>query len=251
MKVLLLGESWFIHLIHQKGFDSFTNSEYEEGGAEFKQALAANGWDVLHIPAHRIDAEMPTTAAGLAKFDCVVISDVGANTFLLTPRVFRRSESEANRLQAIKEYVVGGGALLMVGGYMSFSGIDAKANYANSPLAEIMPVRIQTVDDRVEAPQGVKPDVIVTPHPAVPDDRGWPALLGYNKTDRLDEGDVLVEVDGDPLVAVRQVGAGRTGVFTSDLAPHWAPPEFLSWPGYPHVWTRLISYLATGAQHSA
>jgi len=191
-----------------------------------------------------IESEMPTTATGLAEFDCVVISDVGANTFLLTPRVFKRSQAEANRLEAIKEYVLGGGALLMVGGYMSFSGIDAKANYANTPLAAIMPVGIRMVDDRVEVPQGVTPEVVAR-HPALPDDRGWPALLGYNKTDVLDDGEVLVKVHGDPLVAIRKVGEGRTGVFTSDLAPHWAPPEFLTWSGYPEVWTRLILWLTS------
>ena len=233
-----------------KGFDSFTNSEYEEGGEEFKEALSANGWEVVHIPAHRIEHEMPTTAEGLAAFDCVVISDVGANSFLLTPGVFKRSKAEANRLDALKGYVLAGGALLMVGGYMSFSGIDAKANYANSPLAEIMPVSIRTTDDRVEAPQGVKPEILVA-HPALPGDRDWPALLGYNKTGRLEVGEVLVEVAGDPLIAVRQTGEGRTGVFTSDLAPHWAPPEFLSWPGYSEVWTCLISWLAKVGQASA
>lgn len=27
-------------------------------------------------------------------------------------------------------------------------------------------------------------------------------------------------------------GGGRTAAFASDLAPHWAPQEFLDWPGY-------------------
>ncbi|EIL9339963.1 hypothetical protein LMK54_003247 [Salmonella enterica] len=31
MKILFIGESWHIHMIHSKGFDSFTSSKYEEG----------------------------------------------------------------------------------------------------------------------------------------------------------------------------------------------------------------------------
>ncbi|GAB3087085.1 MULTISPECIES: glutamine amidotransferase [Micromonospora] len=244
MRILLLGESWFIHLIHQKGFDSFTNSEYQEGGAEFKAVLRARGWEVEHIPAHRIADDLPTTVEDLRRYDCVVISDVGANTFLLTPAVFRTSASEPNRLATIREYVRTGGALLMVGGYLSFSGIDGKARYGQSPLADLLPVDLCGGDDRVEAPEGVQPKVL-TSHPALPDQQTeWPALLGYNRTTARDDGEVLVTVGPDPLIAVRQVGAGRTGVFTSDLAPHWAPPSFLAWPGYPELWARLLTWLA-------
>lgn len=31
LKVLFIGESWHIHMIHSKGYDSFTSSKYEEG----------------------------------------------------------------------------------------------------------------------------------------------------------------------------------------------------------------------------
>ena len=30
-RVLIAGESWTTHSIHQKGFDSFTTTEYNEG----------------------------------------------------------------------------------------------------------------------------------------------------------------------------------------------------------------------------
>jgi uncharacterized membrane protein len=36
----------------------------------------------------------------------------------------------------------------------------------------------------------------------------------------------------DPLVACGRYHAGRSAVFTSDCAPHWAPPAFMEWPGY-------------------
>jgi uncharacterized membrane protein len=84
----------------------------------------------------------------------------------------------------------------------------------------------------------------VAGHPAIPERTDWPAVLGHNRTRPLPRGQVLVQVDGDPLVAVGAAGAGRVGVFTSDLAPHWAPPAFLKWEGYPQVWARLITWLA-------
>jgi uncharacterized membrane protein len=243
VRVLLLGESWHVHLIHQKGFDSFTNSEYTEGGAEFKEALRSRGWQVDHIPAHRIADDMPQTIEGLAEYDCVVISDVGSNTFLLTPAVFRNSVPGVNRLQVITEYVRRGGALLMVGGYLSFSGIEGKAHYARGPISDILPVELLSGDDRVEAPQGVKP-VVVKDHPALPSSRDWPVVLGYNATVAKADAEVLVTVDDAPLVAVGSAGDGRVAVFTSDLAPHWAPPAFLAWDGYGELWHQLFTWLS-------
>lgn len=122
---LLLGESWTTHMIHQKGFDSFTTTEYVEGGQEFCAALRQDGWQVTHLPAHTIESAFPVDLDALRCVDLVVISDVGANTFLLSRAVFSRSASEPNRLALLRDYVLSGGGLLMVGGYLSFSGVDA------------------------------------------------------------------------------------------------------------------------------
>lgn len=249
-KILLLGESWFVHSTHQKGFDAFTTSEYAEGGAEFCTALRASGWDVEHIPAHRIQSELPTDPRVLSDYSCIVISDVGSNTFLLSEQVFKSSISETNRLVLIRDYILAGGSLLMVGGYLSFSGIDARARYARSPLGPLLPVEVLEVDDRVECPEGVRPQVQVTQHEALPREaqRPWPHLLGYNRTLPRPEGTVLVRIGDDPLIAVREVGAGRTAVFTSDLAPHWAPPPFLEWDGYGPMWHSLLTWLGAGGR---
>ena len=47
------------------------------------------------------------------------------NTLLLPSATFGRSEKRPNRCQAIRDYVLDGGALVMIGGYMSFTGISA------------------------------------------------------------------------------------------------------------------------------
>lgn len=244
-RALLLGESWTTHMIHQKGFDSFTTTEYVEGGAEYRAALEAGGWDVTHVPAHAIEARFPLTPDGLREYDLVVISDVGANTFLLTRAVFGRSESEPNRLELLRDYVLGGGGLLMVGGYLSFAGVDGKARYAGSPIDELLPVGPLDVDDRAEHPEGALPSVLDPSHAALGGvGSDWPALLGFNRTVRRASGTVLAEVRGYPLVAVADAGAGRTGVFTSDMSPHWAPPSFMAWTGYGPLWLALSNWVA-------
>ena len=88
--------------------------------------------------------------------------------------------------------------------------------------------------------------VVVRPdHPVV---RGlpaaWPALLGYNRVASRPATEVVVTCGADPLVACGEHGAGRSAVFTSDCAPHWGPPEFLAWPGYPVLWANLVTWLS-------
>jgi uncharacterized membrane protein len=36
-----------------------------------------------------------------------------------------------------------------------------------------------------------------------------------------------------------------TSIF-SDVAPHWAPPEFMSWPHYPKLWSSIVRRWAAG-----
>jgi amidase len=243
-KALLVGESWTTHMIHQKGFDSFTTTEYVEGADAFVSALSSRGWDVDHIPSHAVEARFPGAAA-LGVYDVVVLSDIGANSFLLPRSVFSRSEVSVDRLAMLREYVRGGGGLVMVGGYLSFSGIDARAAYADSPLAGVLPVEALRTDDRAERPEGVRPVILEPEHPALGGiGSQWPALLGFNRTLPSPDARVLAEIDGAPLVAVGGFGAGKTVAFTSDMSPHWAPAEFLAWPGYGRLWDALCSWAA-------
>jgi uncharacterized membrane protein len=43
---------------------------------------------------------------------------------------------------------------------------------------------------------------------------------------------------------VGEYGAGRSAAFTSDIAPHWAPPPFLGWDGYARLFDQLVRWLA-------
>ncbi|WP_262199294.1 glutamine amidotransferase, partial [Escherichia coli] len=75
--------------------------------------------------------------------------------FLLQNETFYQLKIKPNALESIKEYVKNGGGLLMIGGYLSFMGIEAKANYKNTVLAEVLPVIMLDGDDRVEKPEGI------------------------------------------------------------------------------------------------
>ena len=59
-----------------------------------------------------------------------------------------------------------------------------------------------------------------------------------------DDAVVLASCGEHPLLVVGTYGAGRSAAFTSDIAPHWAPPEFLAWDGYAELFDRLVTWLA-------
>lgn len=246
--VLIAGESWTIHSIHQKGFDSFTTTEYAEGVGPLRDALLAGGWSVDYQPAHVAARDFPATAAALAAWDVVILSDIGANTLLLHPETFSRSRPLPNRLIAIRDYVLGGGGLVMVGGYLTFQGIEAKGQYAGSPVEEVLPVVLSRHDDRVECPQGATPvpeapgHPILSGLPAAPGD--WPALLGYNRASLREGAELVARVGHDPLIAAGSFGKGRGVAFASDCGPHWAPPPFVDWAGYRPLWNGIVNWAA-------
>lgn len=244
-RVLIAGESWTVHSIHQKGFDSFTTTEYAEGVGWLRTALEGGGWEVDYQPSHVAAKDFPDTAKALAAYDCVMLSDIGSNTLLLNPDTFFRFHVKANRLEAIRDYVAGGGGLVMVGGYMTFQGIDGRARYHGTPVEEALPVLISPNDDRVEAPQGVAPKVAKKAHAIAAGLGGkWPALLGYNKLTAKPDAEVVATAGGDPLIAAGKYGKGRSVAFASDCGPHWAPPAFVTWKGYAPLWRQIAGWAA-------
>jgi uncharacterized membrane protein len=244
-RVLIAGESWVTHSIHQKGFDSFTTTAYEEGVGPLKAALEAGGFDVTYLPNHVAATEFPDTAEALAGFAAVILSDIGANTLLLHPETFAHSVPRPDRIAAIHDYVETGGGLVMVGGYLTFAGIEGKARWAGTPVEEALPVTISATDDRVERPAGATPIVRRPDHPVVAGlPSAWPDLLGYNRVAPSEGAEVVVTVGDDPLIVTGAFGAGRGAAFTSDCGPHWCPPPFVEWEGYARVWQQLLGWVA-------
>ena len=243
MKVLLAGESWETLSFHQKGFDVFTTTFYYEGGGPLQAALQAAGHKITYMPSHIAATKFPTDLADLQVFDVVMLSDIGANTLLLHPDTFERSKALPNRLKLLRDYVEGGGGLIMVGGYMTFQGIDGKARYAGSPVEAALPVTMMTMDDRVEVPEGATPQVRLADHPIVAGlEATWPHLLGYNRLLARPEASVVALAGHDPLLTAWGFGQGRAVAFASDCGPHWAPPEFLQWAGYGKLWAGMVEW---------
>lgn len=243
-RVLVVGESWFTYTVHQKGFDAFHTAEYTEGGHVFLEALRSRGHEVTYVPAHEIATRVPDSAGGFDAYDVVVISDVGANSFQLPPQTFGHSIPCPDRSELVRAFVEQGGGVLMIGGYLTFSGIDARARWGRTPLADALPVVMVDRDDRVELPAGAVAEVVAD-HAVVRGlERLWPALLGLNEVTVRPEASLLAECAGHPLLVVGGHGAGRSAAFTSDVAPHWAPPPFLEWDGYAELWDRLVRWLA-------
>lgn len=242
-KILFIGESWMKHVIHQKGFDTFTSTNYQIG-SEYLFAVLAKKHVITHLPSHRIQYDFPKTLTELQEYDVVVISDVGSNTFLLSDHVFEAGQTEVNKLSLIKDYVLAGKSLLMIGGYYSFSGIDGKARFGMTSLAEVLPVTCLNYDDRIEVPEGVNPKSVFVDHPIL---QGiattWPVFLGYNKTNLKTDATLLVKVNEDPLIAVGKYGLGKSLVFTSDCAPHWGTKSYLAWQSHDQLWYNMIDFL--------
>jgi uncharacterized membrane protein len=242
-RILIAGESWTTHSIHQKGFDSFTTTEYNEGVGWLRAALEKNGWTVDYMPSHMAMRNFPATVEAFSLYNCVMLSDIGANTLLLHPDTFVRSIVTPNRLHALRDYVAGGGGLVMAGGYLTFQGIDAKGQYAGSAAEEALPVTLMRADDRIEAPQGAVPRVGDASHPIVSGlPAEWPAVLGYNRVTAKPGASLIAKVGDDPLLVAGSFGRGRGVAFTSDCAPHWAPPPFLDWSGYAPLWNGIAEW---------
>jgi uncharacterized membrane protein len=246
-RVLIAGESWVTHSIHQKGFDSFTTTSYHEGVGPLRSALEGAGFTVGYLPNHLAARDFPGTLAELEPYAAVILSDIGSNTLLLHPDTFDRSVPLADRPAAIRDYVAAGGGLVMIGGYLTFQGIDGRARWAGTPVEAALPVTMLTADDRVEVPSGVVPVVNLPQHPIVAGLSGeWPALLGYNRVLPRDDADLVVSVGDDPLIVAGRHGRGRGVAFTSDCGPHWCPPPFVDWEGYATLWQQLVRWVAAG-----
>ena len=247
-KVLLVGESWISAANHYKGWDTFSSVTFHLGAEPLVKALKDTEFELTYMPAHVAANDFPFEMAGLAAYDAILLSDIGANSLLLHPDVWLHGKTTPNRLKLIRDWTHGGGGLMMIGGYFSFQGIDGRARWRRTPVEEALPVECLPYDDRIEAPEGILAEVIDPQHPIVAGlGTRWPALLGVNEVVVKPGAQVIArlppEQGGHPLLVSGQYGKGRTLVWTSDIGPHWLPTAFVEWPGYRRLWTQALSWL--------
>ena len=199
------------------------------------------GWDAL--------ARFPETPEAIGRYDIVFLSDLESDSIVLYPMErSMRSPMGPNRLKLIREYVRGGGALAMIGGYASFTGRHNAGNYHGTAVEEVLPVNCLAInDDRAETPEGVMVS-ITQPEHSIVRDIDWstcPAFNGYNRVEVKPNAEVLARIreTGDPLIVVGTFEKGRSLAFTSDIAPHWGA-GFQEWAYCERFLDQVVMWLA-------
>lgn len=246
LSVLFVGETNIVYMTEHKGLDSFDLTRYTEFATPVRRLFEAQGHRFTHVACHVVHEQFPSDLETLRKHDVVILSDIGSNTMLLHPDYLSRT---VNSLELIKRFVAEGGGFIMIGGYLSFTGFQAKARYKDTAIEEILPVTLQPYDDRVEIPEGI--DLRLDPsvrHPIVdglPPE--WPHIFGYNRLTPKEGATVLMKSErGDPILAVGGFGKGRTIAYATDCAQDWASPQLLGWDHYGSLWDRLLTWCARG-----
>ena len=247
-QVLLAGESWISTATHYKGFDHFSSVTFHLGAEPLVAALKDSPFELTYLTGHDAPEKFPATMKDLSTYDAVLLSDIGANSILLHPDVWLRSKTFPNRLKLLRDWVGHGGGLAMIGGYMSFQGIDGRARWRNTPVEDVLPVTCQPYDDRVEMPEGAVAVIDMPHHPIIAGiDGPWPFVLGVNEVTMKPGAERIASVSADqgghPLLVAGTYGKGRTVAWTSDIGPHWLSPEFCAWDGYRRLWSQMLGWM--------
>lgn len=245
IKTLLIGESWFVQTTETKGADTFSYSYYDTGVKYLKAALSGEDFEFCHLPSHMVESDFPSTVEELLEYRAIIISDVGANTFLLPVETFLHCKPTPNKLQMLAEYVRHGGGLCMAGGYMSYMGIEGKGRWNDTPVEEVLPITFFPHDDRAEHPESLSVEIDTGRHEIF---NGMPPLLngilGYNRAVAKPCAEVAATIEGDPFIALGSFGKGRSIAFATDCAPHWCSIELCESPAYTQLWQNMVRWLA-------
>lgn len=164
-------------------------------------------------------------------------------------------------LPGLRDYVKNGGALAMLGGEQSFG----EARYGQTALSEILPVEALDglgIASEVSRPrltsEGRRHPVTSLTAGAGANEAAWsalPPLPDVNRTRALtasaarvllESPTVLVEGRPAPVVAVREVGSGRTLAVTTDSSWFWgfvAAEEGGSNRAYQRFWNNALRWL--------
>jgi uncharacterized membrane protein len=249
IKVLYVGDSEVVVNRYLVGADVIEQSYFNDNGRWFRDAMAQEPTvEVHHVTPHAVPTQFPTRLSDLRAYDVVIFSDVGYNSMifypgLTPPYVYPLGP---DRVGMVREFVEQGGGFLMVGGYLSFAGLNGIARWGGTEIETLLPVAIARTDDRAEIVQGFRFDLVQPDHPIV---AGLPwssatwTLCGYNKVTLKSGATLVAGYEGDPIIACWDYPGGRTAIFASDFAPHWAG-NFVRWSHYATFWKQMVHWLA-------
>ncbi len=182
------------------------------------------------IPFDHIPTDRPLSGKKLRRgYGLFILSDYPSRNLSF---LFQR--------QIVRE-VAEGAALLMIGGWSSFEGLDGC--YKGTPIGNILPVVLSAKDDRLNSEGGV----IVYPKGGVPFLKGIsfrrsPVIAGLNRLSAKREAEVFLwarEIVPQyprmslgrkeyPLLVVGTYRGGKVAALATDVAPHWVG-SFVDW----------------------
>ena len=187
LKVLYVGDSEVVLNRYLVGADVIEQSYFNDNGRYFRDAMASQpSVEVRHITPHGVATQFPAQLSELQNYDLVIFSDVGYNSLIFYPGLTPPYQYPLgpDRIGMVRSFVEKGGGFLMVGGYLSFAGLNGIARWAGTDIETILPVSISHYDDRAEVVQGFRFNIDRPDHPIV---AGLPwtgadwTLCGYNK----------------------------------------------------------------------
>lgn len=204
-------------------------------------------------------SDFPTSDEELGRFKAIILSDIEAGYF------------KPEQIEMIKRFVVErGGGLCMLGGMNSMN----LGGYGGTEIEKLLPVSFEgtTVDqpkfDESEfafevTKDGLEHEILRL----VPDDAenklAWSTLQsdkasllkGYNPLFKAKQAALVLARGGNTvngekpiLLAVQNVGAGRTAVFTPASSWRWKMRRPSTDDTYRRFWTQMIRWLAVGAK---
>ena len=148
----------------------------------------------------------------LAEHDVLIFSDVEARLFQLMPVFFDRAKfgkkplTFPDRCRLTIQAVERGMGIMLLGGWLSFTGEIGKGGWGRTPLKEIMPVECLDIEDLCESTEGWTAEALVRDHPLFDgvELSTLPPILGYNIVRPRAGCPVLARWSGtsDPMAAV-------------------------------------------------
>lgn len=216
--------------------------------------------------------DYPRSMAEMLKYDVIINSDIKKEAFT--------SQQLRDTVRFVEEF---GGGFAMVGGYSAFGS----GGYQRTVIDKLIPVAMEQYTDynwaafRPTFPVGALEHPIMQIGDTKEENeiiwnQKFPSLYGYNHVDRAKPGAVVLaqhpteQSSYGPMVilAVQEVGKGRTMAFTSDTTAAWGADFETLWGEplsetmplsksncdsryYRRFWINAIRWLAAGkaAQH--
>lgn len=224
---------------------------YTGSGKIYRQGIAA---------PDELAGGFPASEAVLDGYDVVMLGDLAASTF------------SVDQLEMLERFVRRrGGGFLMLGGRQSF----AEGGYADTPVADVLPVRLDESRQTVLRPNFQGADSASSGFPFVPTEAGlahpvlrlaavpdsnrsrWEGLPHLQSINYLGAAKPAATVlarkpddafgDAEPLLVVQRYGRGRSAALPTAGTWRWQLQQPAADERHERFWRQLVRWLAASA----